>query len=51
MGFDVGVKLANYCESFNEHGWHNCWTFSNNQSVSIMKYKINIKILAPLLLG
>jgi hypothetical protein len=32
-------------------GWHNCWAFSNNQSVSIMKYKINIKILASLLLG
>ena len=32
-------------------GWHNCWAFSNNQSVGIMKNKININILAPLLIG
>jgi hypothetical protein len=50
LGAGVGVKSADYCESFNEYGWHNCWTISKKQHASIMNHKINFKILAPLLL-
>jgi hypothetical protein len=51
VGVRTGVKITKYYESFNVHDWHNCWIFSNNQYVSIMKHKTNIKILAPLLVG
>ena len=50
LGMYECADLADCCESHNEHGWHNCWTFSQ-QSVSIMKNKININILAPLIIG